>query len=366
MSPSRYRAALAVALVTALVALFLRIESARHAATGVASSCQIGGSDKFDCDAVQTSAYASVMGVSLATWGALAAATFFAWLLASRRAPSLLVLTGAAAALAVGAVVYTAVVSWAVLGKVCIYCTVMQAGFLAFAALVVPPAWRARASVPRRPLVLAATVAGVLLVLARSGEAYAAERVRLHRIFAPSGKGLRLDVSDTLVIGDPATPVSVVLFLDFGCSACKRCSLKAAELAKKYPSCVHFRIKHHPLEKDCNRQLPETVHVAACRAAVAGQAAQSLGLDAKAVPLLFDRQEDGFGILVLRRIGEELGVPAATWAEALASPTAEALVARDVAEGNALGLREVPTAFVNGRWVDAARIEQTIEKLCRR
>ncbi|MCK6459425.1 MAG: thioredoxin domain-containing protein [Planctomycetes bacterium] len=367
MSPARYRMALAVALATALVALILRYESARHEATGRASSCHIGESGKFDCDAVQTSAYAKVMGVSLATWGALGAGTLFLWLLASRRQPSLLVAAGAGAALSVCVVAYTAVVSWGVLGKICLYCTAMQAGFLAFAALVVPPAWRARASLPRSPLLMGGTIAGVLLALALSGEAYAAERARLERMFGTTaGKGLRLDISDTLVLGDPATRVSVVLFLDFGCPACRECSRKAAELVKKYPGCVHFRLKHYPLDRECNQQLTEILHVAACRAAVAGQAAQSLGLDAQAVPLIFGHQEDGFGALVLRKIGEELGVPPAKWAEALASPEAKAIVARDIAEGNALGLKQVPVAYVNGRPVDTARIDQTIAKLCGR
>ena len=39
---------------------------------------------------------------------------------------------------------------------------------------------------------------------------------------------------------------------------------------------------------------------------------------------------------------------------------------RDIAEGNALGLRQVPVAYVNGRQVDAARIEDTISRLCSR
>jgi uncharacterized membrane protein/predicted DsbA family dithiol-disulfide isomerase len=369
MSPARYRAALAVALVTALVALFLRYESARHEATGRASSCSalLPGLDRVDCDAVQTSAYAKVMGVSLATWGALGATTLLVWLLASRREPALLVATGVAAAFAVCVVVYTAAVSWAVLGKICLYCTVMQAGFLAFAALVVPAAWKARASLPRRPLLLGGTIAGILLALALSGEAYAAERARLGRMFwSPSGKGLRLDVSDTLVLGNPDTRVSVVLFLDFGCQACRECSRKAGELVKKYPSSVHFRLKHYPLDRECNKELSAVLHPAACRAAVAGQAAEGLGLDEKAVPLIFQHQEDGFGPIVLKRIGEELGVPPAKWAEALASPHTKALVERDLAEGNALGLRQVPVAYVNGRPVDASRIEDTIKKLCTR
>ncbi|MFI5403504.1 MAG: vitamin K epoxide reductase family protein, partial [Planctomycetota bacterium] len=142
MSPGRFRAAIAAALVTALVALLLRYESARHEATGAASSCAMLGSE---CDAVQVSAYAKVMGVSLATWGAMGAVLLLVTLLASRREPTLLLVAGAIAAFGVLVVPYTAFTSWVKLGKFCLYCSVMQTGFLALAVLVLPAAWRARA-----------------------------------------------------------------------------------------------------------------------------------------------------------------------------------------------------------------------------
>jgi len=363
MSPRRFRAAIAVALLTALVALYLRYESARHEATGEASSCSL--SARLDCDAVQASAYAKVMGVSLATWGALCAATLLAWLLASRREPGLLVATGAAAALAVVVVLYTAFVSWVRLGKICLYCSAMQAGFLALAILVVPAAWRARALLPRRPLLLGGTVAAVLLALALSGEAYASERIRLGRMFGPSGKAMRLDVSDTLVLGDPRTPIEVVLFFDFGCPFCHDCYTKAVREIEKHPRCVHYRFKHYPLDRECNHKLTKTEHPAACRAAVAGQAAQSLGLDAQAMKAIFGHREDGFTPIVLNAIGDELGVPREKWTELLASPGIKAIVDRDIAEGNALELPHVPVAYVNGRPVDSQRLPETLDRLCK-
>jgi len=367
MSPARYRAALAVALVTALVALFLRYESARFEATGSDSSCHIAGSAVFDCDAVQTSEYAKVLGVSLATWGVLGAATILCWLLASRREPGFVVMAGIAAAIGACAVLYTATVSWVLLKKICLYCSAMQVGFLALAVLVVPPAWRSRATpLPRRPFLLGGTAFAVLLALALSGEAYAQERARLQRIFEPATKGLRLDVSDTLVLGNPGTSLSVVLFVDFGCPACRECTKKAAELVKKYPTCVHFRLKHFPLDNECNKQLPRAWHPNACRAALAAQAAHEFGKDAEAVPLVFEHQDDGFGKAVLARIGQELGMPAERWADELAAADVEAIRDRDIAEGNALGLRQVPVAFVNGQWVDASRLEETVSKLCSR
>jgi len=362
MSPGRFRVALFIALLTAAVALLLRFESARYEATGAASSCAKLGSE---CDAVQTSAYAKVMGVSLATWGALGALVLASLLLLSRKEPSLLVFAGAVAALSVGGVLYTAFAAWVKLGKFCLYCSVMQAGFLALAVLVGPAAWRARGLVPRRPLRLGGAMAAFLLALALSGEAYARERIRLVRTFTPPGKGMRLDISDALLLGDPTTRISVVLFFDFGCPFCRECCRKAAELVRRHPRCVHFWLKHYPLERECNRTLSQTMHATACRGALAGQAAQAKKLDAQALGVIFGYQEDQFGKLVLARIGEDLGVPAGEWAELLAAPRTKEIVDRDIAEGNALNLLVVPVAFVNGRQVDTQRLADKIGQLCR-
>jgi uncharacterized membrane protein/predicted DsbA family dithiol-disulfide isomerase len=366
MSPGSFRAALAVAFATAAVAVFLRYETARHEATGAASSCSLSAT--LDCDAVQTSAYAKVLGFPLSMWGALGALVLGSCLLASRRDPRLLVATGAAALFAAAVVVYTAVVSWVVLGKICLYCSAMQAGFLVFAILVAPAAWRARADAPgpRRPLLFGGTVAAFLLALAISGDVYAAERSRLARLFGPTpGKGLRLDIADTLLLGDPTTPVSVVLFFDLGCPRCEERHRDAVALVKQYPRCVHFRFKHYPLDRSCNAKLPKTEHQGACDAAVAAQAAQALRLDAKALELIFAHQLDGFSRIVLDAIGDELGVPRAKWDELRASPAIRALVERDVAEGNALELPYVPIAYVNGRPVDAQRLPEAVGRRCR-
>jgi predicted DsbA family dithiol-disulfide isomerase len=208
-------------------------------------------------------------------------------------------------------------------------------------------------------------MAAFLLALALSGEAYARERIRLLRTFSPPGKGMRLDISDSLVLGDPTTRISVVLFFDFGCPHCRECCRKALELVRRYPRCVHFWLKHYPLERECNSTLGQTVHHTACRGAFAGQAAHALKLDAEALGAIFGYQEDQFGKLVLARIGQDLGVPAGEWAELLAAPKTKEIVDRDIAEGNALNLLVVPIAFLNGRQVDTARLPDKVGQLCR-
>jgi len=364
MSAARTRAALVVTLLTALVALWLRYETAYHRATGADSTCHF--SETLDCDAVQASEYADVLGVSLSTWGAVASLVLFTWVwLARRRGGTLLAAAGALAALGFLAVLVTAALSWFVLGKVCLYCTLMQVGFLAAAVLVVPPAVAAfRAGVEPRLLARGGVLAAGILVLALAGEAYAKERTHLQRLFTqPGGAALRLDVSGDLTLGDPGTPVSVVVFFDFGCPYCLRCYEKATWLVEKHPDCVHVRFKNFPLDREWNPELDRTVHVNSRLAAAAGAAAASLGQDAKALAYLFEHR-DNYTQDVLDDLGRVIGVPTEQWRALRQSKEAEQIVRRDIAEGNDLGLTGVPVAYINGRFTDAQRLTETVERLC--
>jgi len=366
MPPIRFRAAFTLALLTALVALVLRYETAQRRITGEASSCRI--SERIDCDEVQDSAYGELLGVSLATWGAAGATLLCVLLLAARRGePVLLVAAGVVALVNLLAGIYTAAVSWFLLGKICLYCSAMHVGILGAALLVIPPAWRAAGrGIARPPLVRAGSLAAAVLALAVAGDAYARERTVLKRLFTlPPGRAMRIDVSDTLLLGDPSTPVSALVFFDFGCPHCYECFRHASSLVERFPHCVHFRFKHFPLDRDCNAELDATVHAGACQGAVAGQAARVFGKDALALKLLFDHRADGFGKLVVRRVGEQLGIPPEQWEKALASTRVHAAVAHDIRDGNDLDLRGVPVAYVNGRAVDPKRIEDAIQRLCR-
>jgi protein-disulfide isomerase len=289
------------------------------------------------------------------------------WLLAARRGDSTaLVAAGALVAASVGVVLYTAYASWFALGKVCLYCTAMQAGNVALAFLVVPPAWRAlRAGIAARPAARGLIVAAVVLAVALAGEAYARKDTAFRQLLAlPPGKAMRIDVSDTLLLGDPTTPVSAVIFIDLQCPHCAECYRKATFLVETYPRCVHFRFKHNPLDVECNPTLPATVHATACRAARAGQAAQGLGLDTQALKVIFSYLDRGFSKHALEATGRELGVPPDQWLAAVESTRTRALVERDLKEVMALGFTRAPVAFVDGRPAEPAQLAETIGRKC--
>ena len=116
------------------------VSSAESAPSTLDVACRL--SAKFDCDAVQASSYAKVFDVPLSVWGAAGNLILLVWLVASRRAGTLLVAAGALAAFNLLASLYTMYVSWFELETFCLYCSGMQLGSILLAVLVVPPALR--------------------------------------------------------------------------------------------------------------------------------------------------------------------------------------------------------------------------------
>ena len=350
MSPTRFNVALVCIALTALLALVLRWETALHEISGRASSCSI--SESVDCDKVQASVYGKMFGVSLSTWGRAGSLILLGWLLAARRTGStLLAAAGALAAFNLLAAACAAYVAWFVLDAVCPYCIAMQVTILGAAIAVLPAAWRARAGWRRQPALLGALLALVVLGVATTGDAYASSRAELLRLHTrPTGNLERIDVSDAIQIGNREAPLSVVIFFDFGCPVCRDCYHKALRLVRDHPGKVVFYFKQYPLDRDCNLTLARTVHPAACRAAVAGQAAQNRGLGAEALAYLFER--DAFTWPVIERFADDHGFDRKEFRKLLDSVEIGHLVARDIAEGNALKLDGVPAAWVNGRRID--------------
>jgi uncharacterized membrane protein/predicted DsbA family dithiol-disulfide isomerase len=359
----------AVGLLTTAAALVLRAETARHVATGAASSCRI--SETLDCDKVQASDHGRTFGVSLSVLGAAAALILVLWVWAARATGSgaLLVAAGLLALFNACYALYSAYVSWFVVGALCPYCIVMQAGFLALAAVVLPAAWRARgdARLDPAPLLRAALLAGIVVVPAVAADAYVTEHAELRRHFTfdvePS---VRLDLTDTFSMGPADARLTAVVYFDLGCPHCKKCYFSARYLLDRYPRDIRFVFKHYPLDRECVPSLPATAHHNACRAAAAAQAADTLGKGAEAMAFLFGPEREGAAELTSSRIeelGGKLGLDHDRWRDLMQAPAVLARRDRDIAELEALKISTVPRVFLNGRVVDHERLTQTVERL---
>jgi len=354
---NRIRAAIACALVACGFGLVLRYESSLYVITGAASSCTV--SETFDCNAVQTSAYGKILGVSVSLLAVAGSATLVALLLLTRRFGGRMLQLAAllAATNAIVALIFLGITIFA-LGTDCLYCNVIQLMSVACGILVVAEARSANGTGAwAQPLRAAGVTGAILLLLAVQGEVFASGHERLGMLVEETGgASRRVDIADALLIGDPERGAqnSFLVYFDFGCPRCRACYKQATTLQKKHPDRVHFFFKHWPLDRKCNKTLHSTEHPGSCAAARAAQAAQVENRTAEAMNKLFFAPD--FSPPGLRDLGPKLGIDAQIWQALLKSPAIEQTVERDVAEGNSLDFNGVPKRFRNGRLVADLRL----------
>jgi len=357
----RHIAAIVIAIAGLAFSLNARATSAKYQATHAPSVCVV--SAYWNCDTVMQSEYSTVFGISVSTLAAVAHLLLLALLLGARKDPSRLVLSGSLAGVAgIAGLAYFAIAYFSVKSG-CLNCLAIQISDYALAALLVPPAFKAARGGLDGPAIRFATVtAALLLVIGIAAEDYATQTSALAR--ARSGAGQKttwIDLSDAVLYGKETARLQVVVYADYGCPHCEECYRKARELTGRYPDEVVFIFKHWPLDTDCNPKALSDAHRGACRAARAAQVAALNGRSKEAVDYLFAANQ-GFNPFFLARLGERIGMDKKAWSESLESAEVDSLVTRDVEEGHALGLTSVPSAYIDGRRIDAGRITDIVKK----
>ncbi len=156
-----------------------------------------------------------------------------------------------------------------------------------------------------------------------------------------------------LVIPSDGAKVLVVKFNDFQCPACGQSYLQYKPIFAKYaaekPGEVKMVLKDYPLNRDCNDNVTQTLHPAACDAAVAVR----LAPPAKVVAMeewLYTHQPEMTSPSVRQAAKDVAGV---TDLEAKFAPTL-AGVKSDIALGKQLQVRSTPTFFINGVKIEGA------------
>jgi protein-disulfide isomerase len=151
--------------------------------------------------------------------------------------------------------------------------------------------------------------------------------------------------------------VTIVLFSDYECPACKAAVPHIAALRDKYPSAVSVVVRHFPIDG----------HRFARPAAVAAVCAAEQERFEEFDKLLFARSQE-FGNLSWADFAVEAGVPdGAAFAECLRDGRAAAAVQADVEAGTRLGVSGTPTLLVNGDlYVGIAGLESIVQRHLRR
>jgi predicted DsbA family dithiol-disulfide isomerase len=130
--------------------------------------------------------------------------------------------------------------------------------------------------------------------------------------------------------------VTITEFSDFQCPYCKRAASVVDQVRRTYGKRVKVIFK----------QLPLSFHQYAFKAAQASVCAQGQGKFWEYHDGLFASSE--LSADALKRIAAEVGLKQKDFSQCLNSVSSQAVVEKDIADANRLGVRGTPTFFVNG------------------
>lgn len=353
------------------------------------------------CTQVYMSRYSTFRGIPVAVfaaiWFAGAALLAVTGLVgtgsAGESAPGYLF---AASTLALAVVLYFEYVSFVVLKAVCVLCLTMAAAVVGLFFLSGSTTPFPMTTLPRRAArdlrdVVASPVAIAVTVLFLAGAASALA-------FFP--RDVAAAVGDAAAAGAPAAPaaalapppaptgsqvsefekywdslprvrlaipaegarVLIVKFNDFQCPPCRNShmaykSILARFLAERAGD-VRYVLRDYPLETECNGNVPQSIHPAACEAAVAVRLARTHNREDQMIEWIFANQPSLTPELVkqgARDVGQVTDFDA-KYASTLES------VRSDIAVGKALGVSATPTFFINGTKIDGALSPQYFQQ----
>jgi uncharacterized membrane protein len=156
-----------------------------------------------------------------------------------------------------------------------------------------------------------------------------------------------------LIVPAEGAKVLVVKFNDFQCPACGQSYLQYKPIFAKYeaehPGAVRLVLKDYPLNRDCNDALGQTIHPAACDAAVAVRLAPSNRVEAME-EWLYSHQPAMTSPSV-RQAARDIAQINDFEAK---YPSTLGMVKGDVALGRQLGVKSTPTFFINGVKIEGA------------
>jgi len=161
-----------------------------------------------------------------------------------------------------------------------------------------------------------------------------------------------------LVVPREGAKVLIVKFNDFQCPACGQTFQQYRPILAKYeasnPGAVRMVLKDFPLNRDCNDAITQTLHPAACDAAVAARLARMRNKGDAMEEWLYSNQQAMTAASVRQAAKDIAGVT--DFDDKFASTLSG--VKNDIALGKQLGIRATPTFFINGVKFDSAILPQ--------
>ena len=360
------------------------------ASSGYTSFCNVN--ESVNCDVVLSSSQAYFAGVPVAWWamltylfvGVLAAIGSRATRATSRRRAATILFAVAASGLAYS--LYLAGVSFFVLRAVCLLCS----GLYLVNAVLVVTSWMLLRSVraeghsamrgrdvwrARTRLITVGATATVAVFLALAWWGFNDGRVSSQNINDLAARHPdfyrwynALPVTSLSPAGGHAKggPANVVIeeFSDFQCGHCAKAYWSMKRALPRFGTDVQVVFHHFPLNAACNPSVEGSSHGDACLAAMASECAAAQGRFWEYHDLLFENQS-ALDRNSLIDYAQRLGFDRNQFIVCLESDNPRRAVARDVKEGDRLGVTSTPTLFFNGRTVPGALDSDKLEHAIR-
>lgn len=231
----------------------------------------------------------------------------------------------------------------------------------------VPPAPPARPAggtqwlLPASILIAAVLIAGSLIftVYGRPGTSVVAPPDEAPSVAVQAPAPADRDV----ILGDPAAPVSIILYEDFQCPYCVQFfteTEQAIRTAYVDTGKVKIAYRHFPLS---------TIHPSATPAAEASECAKDQGKFWEFHDALFTSEAAALRETTLTpalygKIAKDLGLDTEKFASCVSNRTHQAFVAAQAAEATAkYGVQSTPTIFVNDQKVEGAYPFATFQQI---
>ncbi len=157
---------------------------------------------------------------------------------------------------------------------------------------------------------------------------------------------------DMKTMGNPTAKVTMVMFSDFQCPACKYGASLLKQLEDEgYASKIKIIYKFFPLDPSCNKGAPYGQHLMACDAAKAAVCAAQQQKFWRYHDRLFEDQESLYEKKYYE-IAEKENLDMNKFAACIHSKSAMEEVKKDAEEGAAIPITATPTFFFNGKKYD--------------
>ena len=161
--------------------------------------------------------------------------------------------------------------------------------------------------------------------------------------------------SKEMIIGNAKAPVQLIMFGDYESLETRELNEVIKKVFTGFKDQVNFVFRHFPLTN-----IHQRAHKAAEAAIAAGQEGKFWEMHQQLL-----QHPHQLGIISLKAHSREAGVVNKKILEQLMNGDFGWYVQDDIREGIAMGVREVPTLFINGKMVDKPLTLNRINKLIR-